>query len=109
MSKYYNRKTEVDGYLFDSKKESERYTELKLLERAGEISELELQPKFVLLEGFRDRGGKWRRPITYTADFRYIENSDVVVEDTKGMKTDIFRLKEKLFRHRYPDIDFRVG
>jgi hypothetical protein len=108
MSKYNNKKTEVDGFLFDSKKEANRYTDLVLLEKAGEIAELELQPTFVLLEGFRDSEGKWRRPITYTADFRYKEGGKIIVEDVKGHKTKVFLIKQKLFLKKYQDVEFRL-
>ena len=109
MNKYGNRKTEVDGFLFDSKKEATRYSELVLLEKAGEIFFLELQPKFTLLDGFRDRDGKAHRAIKYIADFQYQEDGKMIVEDTKGYKTQVFRIKEKLFRKRYPTIIFKVG
>lgn len=101
-SKYGNRKTEVDGFVFDSKREANRYSELKLREKAGEIFDLELQPKFeCIVHG--------EKICTYIADFRYKEypslesNSPVrkstyrtVVEDSKGVKTDVYRLKKKL-------------
>ena len=70
MSKYRNRKTTIDGIAFDSKAEARRYAELKLLERAGEIKDLELQPKYRLLDGFK-KNGKTYRPIDYIDEFRY--------------------------------------
>lgn len=72
MNKYRNKKIQVDMYVFDSIAESKRYKELKLLERAGEISELELQPKFLLQEGFK-KNGKTYRKIEYIADFMYCQ------------------------------------
>ena len=93
--KYGNQKTEVDGYLFDSKREANRYMELKLLERAGEISSLELQPSFELLVQGGKSVGK------YYADFRYTQNEEVVVEDAKGVKTDVYRLKKKIVEAVY--------
>ena len=72
MSKYYNRKVQVDMYVFDSVAESRRYKELKLLERAGEITELKLQPRFLLQESFR-KNGKTYRKIEYIADFMYCQ------------------------------------
>jgi hypothetical protein len=107
MSKYHNRKTIFDGIEFDSQRESERYAELKMMEKGGVISNLQLQPEYVLQEGFTDRDGKKHRPITYIADFCYIEDGQIVVEDVKGMETEVFRIKEKLFRNRYPGIVFR--
>lgn len=91
-SKYRNRKTEVDGILFDSKREAARYAELKMLERAGEIRGLELQPVFpVAVNG--------QKICKYIADFRYTDRAGrEVVEDAKGVKTDVYRLKKKLVR-----------
>lgn len=73
MNKYRNKKTQVDMYVFDSIAESKRYKELALLERAGEISDLELQPRFLLQESFK-KNGKTHRKIEYIADFMYKEN-----------------------------------
>lgn len=103
-SKYHNKKTAVDGMLFDSKKEAERYCELNLLQREGKINKLELQPVFPLLEAFEYRGEKIR-PVLYVADFQYVdlETGEEVVEDVKGMKTDVYKMKRKLFLHRYGD------
>lgn len=110
MNKYNAQKTEVDGYIFASKKEAARYGELKLLEKEGYIYDLELQPKFVLQEKFRDVEGKMHRAIVYIADFRYKNEAGTeIVVDTKGYKTDVFRIKEKLFLYKYPEIVFIVG
>ena len=70
--KYKNKKTQVDMYVFDSIAESKRYKELKLLEIAGEIQGLELQPRFLLQEGFK-KNGKTYRKIEYMADFMYCQ------------------------------------
>ena len=107
-TKYGSSKTEVDGIVFDSRKESRRYEQLKLMEKAGEITGLQLQPVFELQEGFRDNKGVWRRPITYKADFLYIEEGKTIVEDVKGMQTDVFKIKMKMFLKQYPTIDFRI-
>ena len=72
MNKYRNKKTQIGMYVFDSIAESKRYKELALLERTGEISNLELQPHFLLQEGFK-KNGKTHRKIEYIADFMYIE------------------------------------
>lgn len=72
MNKYRNKKVQVDMYVFDSIRESQRYKELKLLERAGEISNLELQPKFLLQDSFK-KNGKTYRKIEYIADFSYCQ------------------------------------
>ena len=107
MSKYHNKKVQVDMYVFDSIAESRRYKELKLLEQAGEISELELQPRFLLQEGFK-KNGKTFRKIEYIADFQYIENGRLVIEDVKGKETEVFKLKRKLFEHEYPDYELKL-
>lgn len=106
-NKYGARKVTVDGITFDSKKEARKYQELKLLKRAGEIKDFELQPEFVLLEGFRDMNGTWHRPIKYRADFRVTyKDGRVAVIDTKGYRTREYQLKKKLLLHRYPEIEF---
>jgi len=100
MAKYGNRKTKIDGFTFDSAKESKRYLELKILLRAGKIRDLILQPKFTLQEPFT-YNGKVERAITYTADFSYIKDGEKIVEDVKGFKTDIYKLKRKMFLYKY--------
>ena len=107
MNKYHNRKVQIDRYVFDSVKEGKRYRELALLEKAGEISELELQPKFLLQESFR-KNGKTFRKIEYIADFKYTENGKTIIEDVKGIKTDVFKLKQKLFEYKYKDLELRI-
>lgn len=94
-AKYGNKKTEVDGIQFDSKKEAKRYSELKLLERSGQIDTLTLQPKFTLFPSQRRDDGKAERPCTYVADFMYRESGRLVVEDTKGMRTKDYIIKRK--------------
>ena len=106
-SKYKNKKTQIDMYIFDSTKEAKRYRELKLLEMAGEISNLELQPRFLLQESFK-KNGKIYRKIEYVADFKYIENGKTIVEDVKGLQTDVFKIKHKLFEKKYPDLELRI-
>lgn len=91
MSKYKNRKTVINGIEFDSVKEARRYMELKLLERAGEISNLQRQVKYELIP----KCGK-ERSVTYIADFVYREKGNTVVEDVKGARTKEYILKRKL-------------
>lgn len=110
MSKYHNRPTTVDNITFASKRESVRYQELKLLEAAGEIAKLELQPVFLLQQSFK-HNGKTERKIEYVADFRYYEiatKSDVV-EDVKSpaTKTAAYQIKRKLLLFKFNYIDFR--
>lgn len=107
MNKYRNKKVIVDGKEFDSKKEGNRYKELRLLERVGEISNLELQPRFLLQDKFK-KNGKTYRKIEYVADFKYIENGKKIVEDVKGIQTDVFKLKHKIFEKVYPDLELRI-
>ena len=105
--KYRNKKTQIGMYVFDSIAESKRYKELALLEKAGQIKGLELQPKFLLQEGFK-KNGKTYRKIEYIADFMYIENGKVIIEDVKGMETDVFKLKRKMFEYKYPEFELRI-
>lgn len=101
--KYHAKKTAIDGIMFDSKKEAQRYSELKLLIHAGQISDLELQVPFILQDAFRKDGVHYPA-IKYIADFVYRENGRMVVEDTKGYRTKEYRIKKKLFEKRYPDL-----
>ena len=110
--KYHNKKTVADGIKFDSKLEAERYEQLKILERAGVIRDLELQPEYELIPSFRKNGKTWRRTV-YKADFRYIpaEDDSYIIEDVKGSTeviTSIFRLKQKLFEYKYPDYTISI-
>lgn len=93
VSKYGNVKTVIDGITFASKREGARYQELKLMERAGEIDLLMLQPKFRL-----DVNGE--KICTYVADFQYddLRTDKTVVEDAKGMKTPVYQIKKKLVK-----------
>lgn len=104
--KYLSKKTVVDGIKFDSKKESLRYLELKRKQELGQISNLELQPSFLLQEKFK-RDGKTYRPITYIADFKYVEDGKVIVEDVKGFKTKEYLLKKKMLLYKYEGFEFR--
>lgn len=107
-SKYGNQKTVVDGIEFDSKKEAEYYCQLKLLKKAGEIKDIGLQPRFELQPAFEKNGVKYR-PITYIADF-VITNNDGTTEivDVKGVETQVFKIKQKLFEYMYPDLSLKV-
>lgn len=101
MSKYRNEKTTLDGITFDSAKEARRYAELRLLERAGQIFNLQRQVPFVLIPK-QVRGGKTiERPVVYKADFVYTENGQEIVEDTKGMRTKEYVIKRKLMLWQY--------
>ena len=107
-SKYGSRKVVVEGIEFDSKKEANRYRELRVLQAAGRISDLQLQVPFELIPAQREpdtygvRGGLRRgklleHSVVYYADFVYIdEHGNKIVEDAKGVKTDVYRIKKKL-------------
>ena len=94
MTKYKAIKTEVDGIMFASKKEAMRYKELKFLRSQYRISDLILQPKFPV-----EVCGK--KICTYVADFLYYENGEKIIEDVKGVKTPVYRLKKKLVEAIY--------
>lgn len=102
MAKYKNKKVIYDGIKFDSAKECNYYVKFRLMEQAGIIKDLELQKKFVLQNSFK-LNGKLRREISYYADFCYVTVKDnkLHVIDVKGFKTDIYKLKKKLFEYKY--------
>lgn len=99
-NKYNAKKTIVNGIKFDSKAEATRYKILKKREAIGEISGLTLQPRFTLQEKFK-HGGKTIRKIEYIADFEYTKDGQQIVEDVKGVKTDVYKLKKKIFLMKY--------
>lgn len=116
MSKYKSKKTIVDGIEFDSRKEANRYCELKLLQRAGKIQNLELQKAIELIPAQREadtigkRGGVIKgkvieKAVFYRADFVYTENGETVIEDVKGYKGGgayaVFTIKRKLLLYKY--------
>lgn len=104
--KYNAKSVVIDGIKFPSTKEGNRYKELKLQEKTGFISKLELQPVFVLQDSFK-RKNKTIMAIKYRADFRYINSEGVsITEDVKGEKTAMYKLKIKMLFKRYPDINF---
>ena len=108
MSKYNNKKTIVDGIVFDSRDESLYYQALKNMKEKGSIKDFRLQPKFILQEAFAKNGKKYRA-INYIADFKVINNdSSFYVVDVKGMLTTEFKIKMKLFNYKYPDIELRL-
>lgn len=99
-SKYRAFKTTVGGITFDSGLEARRYTQLKILEVAGTIKNIQLQPKFRLMDSFK-YAGKTIRAIDYIADFMYEENDKTIVEDVKGIRTKDYIIKSKLFIKKY--------
>ncbi len=93
-SKYHAIKTVVDGTIFASKKEAGRYKDLRLLEKAGEILGLSIQPKYALRVNGETIG-------YYVADFHYHMGTREVVEDCKGFKNPLYRWKKKHFEVQY--------
>ena len=106
-NKYWNKKVLIDWIKFDSKKEAKFYQELKILERAWNIKDLELQPKFILQEKFKNEW-KTERAITYLADFMYFDNikKKQVIVDVKGFKTEVYKIKRKLFLYKFRKEEF---
>lgn len=102
MNKYHNKKVIVNGHKFDSIKEANYYNQLKLLQRAGFIRDLELQKTFILQPSFK-LNNKTRRQITYKADFTYFSNEDnkIHVVDVKGFRVDVYKVKKKMFEYKY--------
>jgi len=104
-SKYKNKKVEIDGITFDSKREASRYQELRLLAKASAIQDLCRQVKFVLIPAqYAVVDGKRKcieRECSYIADFTYwdVDNQELIVEDTKGFKTKDYIIKRKLMLH----------
>lgn len=96
-SKYNNKKIEFDGITFDSRREANRYKALKLLEQSGEISNIERQKRFELIPKQKDANGRAVRACSYVADFVYTDKEGRrIVEDVKGMRTDVYKIKKKL-------------
>lgn len=114
-SKYSARKCICDGITFDSRKEAQRYRELKLLQRTGAVSDLQLQVRFTLLPAQYEQSGSVyvkgprkgqpkngrciEQSVVYIADFVYTENGKRIVEDAKGVRTKDYIIKRKLFRY----------
>ena len=102
MNKYHNNRATIDGITFDSVREAKRYANLKLLERAHLITELELQKEFELIPAQFEQVGKKRkcleRKCTYKADFYYFDKEKhcYVCEDVKGVRTKDYIIKRKL-------------
>jgi hypothetical protein len=108
MSKYGNRKTVIDGYVFDSKLEADYYCQLKLLKRAGQITDFTLQPRFILQEAYVHRFTKKKiKKIEYVADFFVCYPNHQEIVDCKGIKTAVYLLKKKIFECKYPDLQIR--
>ena len=105
QSKYHNKKVMCDGIKFDSIKEKNYYIKLKTLEELGRIKSLKLQVKFELQPSFK-LGKNTIRAINYIADFTYYdENNKLHIVDTKGVKTDVYKLKKKMMNYKGYEIE----
>ena len=105
-NKYHNVKTVADGMVFDSKKESIRYLELKRLQECGIISDLQTQVRFEICP----KKNANKRARYYVADFVYTENGQKIIEDVKSYitkKNPVYSLKKALVQVNYPEYDFR--
>ena len=101
-SKYHNTKVEYNGIKFDSVKEMKHYQLLEYRQKIGEIKELKLQVPYELIPKYK-MNDKTIRKTQYIADFTYVSTKDnkLHVVDTKGFKTDVYRLKKKMFEYQY--------
>lgn len=111
--KFRAKKTVIDGIRFASKLEAERYLQLKMMLKTEPplISDLVLQPEFQIFCGYVDpKTGEKVKSRYYVADFQYVDNLEhkTIVEDTKGVETDVFRLKWDIVRKKYPEFEFRM-
>ena len=106
MNKYGNRKVEIDGIGFDSQLEANRYCQLKILERANEIKDLRRQVEFIIQPSYK-KNNKTIKAIKYIADFVYydVRKEKTIIEDTKGFKNEVYKLKKKIFEYKYPDLE----
>lgn len=100
MNKYSNKKQEIDGIVFDSKKEAKRYLELKQKQEKGEIDNLQLQVPFTLIPS-QKTSRETLRPVKYKADFVYYDNvkQTRIIEDVKGFRTPEYQIKKKLMMY----------
>lgn len=106
FSKYGNKICFYCDIKFHSLKEKDHYIELFYMEKAKLISDIKLQPKFLLQDKFK-KNGKTYRKIEYIADFTYIEKGKLVVVDCKGFLTPEYKLKKKLFEYKYKQLTIK--
>ena len=104
-NKYNAVKETTGGIRFDSSREAKRYCKLKIQEHCGFISDLKTQVEYILLDAFEYKGEKIRK-LSYFADFEYKKDGVIITEDSKGFKTQVYKLKRKMLLSRYPDINF---
>lgn len=100
QSKYKNQKIIVNKIKFDSKKEEKRYQELLLMQKAGLITDLKRQVPYILVPAFNSNKKRYRN-MRYIADFTYKQNGKEIVEDAKGYRTEVYKIKKKLMAYIY--------
>lgn len=108
VSKFKNKKTVIDNIVFDSRMEADFYLLLLDLKQKGIVADIELQPTYSLLPSFK-KNGRTIRKMDYIADFLVTyENGSTEIIDVKGISTEAFKLKKKLFDYYYPDLTLKV-
>ena len=108
QNKYKSKEVIIKNIRFQSQKEGDRYLELKILEKHSLIEDLRIQVKFELQPSYK-KNGKTIRAIYYIADFVYFDKAKkkMIIEDTKGFRTEIYKLKKKIFEYVYPDLEIK--
>ena len=104
MNKYHNKKCFYKGMTFDSKKERDYYVILEMMLKNKQITDLKTQVKFELQPSFKFNG-KTIRSINYIADFTYVKDEKLIIVDTKGYRTEVYKLKKKMMQFKGYDIE----
>ncbi len=104
MNKYHNKKCFYKGMTFDSKKERDYYVILEMMLKNKQITDLKTQVKFELQPSFKFNG-KTIRSINYIADFTYVKDEKLIIVDTKGYRTEVYKLKKKMMQYKGYDIE----
>lgn len=103
MNKYHNKKCFYKDMTFDSKKEKDYYIVLEMMLKNKQITDLKTQVKFELQQSFKFKE-KTIRSINYIADFTYVKDGQLVIVDTKGYRTEVYKLKKKMMQYKGYDI-----
>lgn len=108
-NKYNNHRTMIDGITFASHKEALHYIDLKNRMAAGTVKAVQVHPRFMLQDGFK-KNGRTFRPLYYEADFlvTYPDGRQEIEDVKGGVITDVFKIKQKLFEHRYPHLTIKL-
>ena len=104
MNKYHNKKCIYKDMTFDSKKERDYYIVLEMMLKNNQITDLKTQVKFELQPSFKFNG-KTIRSINYIADFTYVKNGKLIIVDTKGYRTEVYKLKKKMMQYKGYNIE----